>query len=222
MTVEDIIRDIRKQCRLSMDGITSTSMREKGIIYKLNFGVPISKLKQISSRYTPNKDLAETLWDEDVREMKLLATMLFPIEEYSKDVADRWVRDIKYQEIREQIAINILQHLKYADLLTIEWTSYDSEDIRATGYWLLTVLTKMKKLEKVNLEQYPSIWEDSSNGHNPILRNSAISALKFVGRLSPNLAKEIMSNCDCLKDSTDPIHLETYETLKFEFEYFFN
>ena len=221
MTIEEIVRDIRKQCRLAMDGITSTSMREKGIIYKLNFGVPISKITRIAGKYTPSKELAEVLWDEDVRELKILATMLFPIDQFSKETADKWVRDIKYQEIREQVSINILQHLKCAELLTREWTSYDSEDIRSTGYWLLSVLSKTKKLTSIDLDLYPSIWEDSSNENNTVLRSSAITALKFVGRISPKLASEVMYNTECLKDSPNPIHVETYNTLKFEFEYFF-
>lgn len=222
MIIEETIRNIRKQCRLAMDGITSTSMREKGIIYKLNFGVPISKIIKISSKYAPSKDLAEALWDEDVRELKLLATLLFPINEFTKEVSDRWVRDVKYQEIREQISINILQHLSFAELLTREWTSYSNEDIRASGYWLLAVLVKTKKTVEVSLDSYPSIWEDSSNSMSPTLRNAAISALKFIGRLSPDYAKGVMENTECLKDSEDPIHLETYNTLKFEFEYFHN
>lgn len=222
MSIEDTIRDIRKQCRLAMDGITSTSMREKGIIYKLNFGVSISKINKIATKYAPDKDLAEALWDEDVRELKILATLLFPIKEFNKEIADRWVRNIKYQEIREQFSINILQHLSFAELLTREWTSYDSEDIRSSGYWLLSVLAKTNQSININLDSYPSIWEDSSNSHNPSLRNSAITALKFIGRISPELAKEVMYNTECLKDSPDPIHLETYNTLKFEFEYFHN
>lgn len=222
MTIEERLRDIRKQCRLAMDGITSTSMREKGIIYKLNFGVSISKINRIASKYSPSKELAEALWDEDVRELKILATLLFPINEFSKEIADKWVRDVKYQEIREQISLNILQHLSFAELLTREWTSYSNEDIRSTGYWLLSVLAKTKKHTDINLDLYPSIWEDSSNGGNPTLRNSAITALKFIGRISREYAREVMYNTECLKDSTDPIHLETYNTLKFEFEFFYD
>ena len=39
-SLQDEIREIRKQLRLAMNGVISTSMREKGIVYKLNFGVP--------------------------------------------------------------------------------------------------------------------------------------------------------------------------------------
>ena len=42
-SLQDEIREIRKELRLAMNGVISTSMREKGIVYKLNFGVPRNK-----------------------------------------------------------------------------------------------------------------------------------------------------------------------------------
>ena len=37
-SLQDEIREIRKQLRLAMNGVISTSMREKGIVYKLISG----------------------------------------------------------------------------------------------------------------------------------------------------------------------------------------
>lgn len=37
--LQDELKEIRTQLRLAMNGVISTSMREKGIVYKLNFGV---------------------------------------------------------------------------------------------------------------------------------------------------------------------------------------
>ena len=44
-SLQDEIREIRKELRLAMNGVISTSMREKGIVYKLNFGVPYPEIK---------------------------------------------------------------------------------------------------------------------------------------------------------------------------------
>ena len=49
--MQELIRDIRKRLRLAMNGVISTSMREKGMNYKLIFGVPIPELKQIAKDY---------------------------------------------------------------------------------------------------------------------------------------------------------------------------
>ena len=67
-SLQDEIREIRKQLRLAMNGVISTSMREKGIVYKLNFGVPYPEIKEIARKHKPNGELAAALWKEDIRE----------------------------------------------------------------------------------------------------------------------------------------------------------
>ena len=72
-SLQDEIREIRKELRLAMNGVISTSMREKGIVYKLNFGVPYPEIKGIARKHKPNGELAAALWKEDIREFKILA-----------------------------------------------------------------------------------------------------------------------------------------------------
>ena len=86
-SLQDEIREIRKQLRLAMNGVISTSMREKGIVYKLNFGVPYPEIKEIARKHKPNGELAAALWKEDIREFKILATFLQPAETLPLDEA---------------------------------------------------------------------------------------------------------------------------------------
>ena len=66
-SLQDEIREIRKELRLAMNGVISTSMREKGIVYKLNFGAPYPEIKGIARKHKPNGELAAALWKEDIR-----------------------------------------------------------------------------------------------------------------------------------------------------------
>ena len=52
--LQDQLREIRTQLRMAMNGVISTSMREKGVVYKLNFGVPLPEVKQISASGLPD------------------------------------------------------------------------------------------------------------------------------------------------------------------------
>ena len=87
--METIIRSIRNDLRLSMNGIASTSMREKGVHYRMNFGVDLMRIREIASCYTPDAALAEMLWKEDVRELKIIATLLYPVDRFTAESADR-------------------------------------------------------------------------------------------------------------------------------------
>ena len=87
---EDIIKDIRKRCRMAMNGIVSTNMRQRGLDYKLNFGLSVQQIKDLAKRYQPDSELAETLWADNTRELKILATLLYPTDSFTKEKAYEW------------------------------------------------------------------------------------------------------------------------------------
>lgn len=221
MSVDEIIRDIRKRCRLAMNGVVSTSMRERGVSYKLNFGVSLAQIKAISTNYKPSKKLAEKLWIEDVRELKILATLLYPVEEFDDETANHWMKQISNQEIREQICINLFQKLDFADKLVQSWVTSDTVNARITGYWLLVRLLLLKNTAADRkIESYPSIFKDVKC-EDTFLRNSALQALKYIGRSSASEAGLIMDSICSFKDSEDSLEKEIYESLKFEFDFYF-
>ena len=218
--MEETIKDIRKRCRMAMNGIASASMRNHGLNYKLNFGVSIQKIKDIASRYEPNKSLAESLWLDTTRELKILGTLLYPVSSFDESLANIWVTQIPNQEIREQVCLNLFQQLTYADTVATSWVNDDSEDIRTTGYWLLSrrMLTKTIKSD-INLDALPFIWDDITS-QNVTLRNSANLFLKNTGRLSEKKGNVILEKVRPFKDSDNLLKKEIYDSLAFEFGFY--
>ena len=51
MELTEQLKEIKTQLRLSMNGAVSQSMREKGLVYKLNFGVELPRIKSIADAY---------------------------------------------------------------------------------------------------------------------------------------------------------------------------
>ena len=220
MTQEEIIRDMRIRCRQAMNGMVSTSMRKWGLDYKVNFGLTIQQIRDTSKRYSPDAALAETLWGEDTRELKLMSTLLYPIDKYQETTADKWVKEITNQEVREQICFNLFQELPYAENLSMKWSKNEDLSIRATGYWLLSRLILLKKSNDIHPESLPYVWTDVSS-EDTFLRNAALLVLKQTGRQSEDTAKLIMQKISEFKESNDPVKQEVYNSLDFEFGYFF-
>ncbi len=220
MTQEEIIRDMRIRCRQAMNGMVSTSMRKWGLDYKVNFGLTIQQIRDTSKRYSPDAALAETLWGEDTRELKLMSTLLYPIDKYQETTADKWVKEITNQEVREQICFNLFQELPYAENLSMKWSKNEDLSIRATGYWLLSRLILLKKSNDIHTESLPYVWEDILS-EDTFLRNAALLTLKQTGRQSEDTAKLIMQKISEFKESNDPVKQEVYNSLDFEFGYFF-
>ena len=218
--VETILRNIRTDLRMSMDGVTAASMRAKGVGYRMNFGVDIPRLKQIAAKYVPDKVLAEIMWKEDVRELKILATMLFPVVHFFREDAGRWVQGTANQEIREQVCKNLFQELTYADELVQEWIENEDETIRATGYWLFARLCiiRSESVVRVRFEGLLERAKADLKSESLLLRQSALNTLKFFGRISPDNAERVMRLVADFEHSPDPQEKEIFDILSFEFE----
>ncbi|WP_443680567.1 DNA alkylation repair protein, partial [Phocaeicola coprocola] len=86
--IHETIKDIKSKFRLFMNGMVSQSMREKGMEYKLNFGIEYPRIKEIAAGYEPDHELAQALWKENIRECKILAGLLQPADTFYPEIAD--------------------------------------------------------------------------------------------------------------------------------------
>lgn len=128
-----------------MNGVVSQSMREKGLDYKLNFGVELPRIKSIAAAYEKSHDLAQALWKENIRECKILAGLLQPIDTFFPEIADIWVEDIRNIEIAELTCMNLFQNLPYAPAKTFQWIADEAEYTQVCGY--LTIARLLMKRE---------------------------------------------------------------------------
>jgi hypothetical protein len=142
-TVPSKVKEIKQSFRLMMDGSVAQSMRDKGLNYHLNWGATLPRLKAKAEELKSMDnvyDLAIALWKENVRECKILATMLMPPEKMLPEVCDIWMEQIPSQEIAEQAAFNLWQHLPYAPEKAYQWIASDQEYYQLCGFHVLSRL----------------------------------------------------------------------------------
>lgn len=147
--VRDKVKEIKQSFRLMMDGVVAQSMRDKGLNYHLNWGATLPRLKAKAEELKANSqqpnaksqyDLAIALWKENVRECKILATMLMPPERMLPGVCDIWMEQIPSQEIAEQVAFNLWQYLPYAPEKAYQWIASDQEYYQLCGFHVMSRL----------------------------------------------------------------------------------
>ena len=131
---------IKRSFRLLMSGPTSQSMTQKGLGYKINWGVPFIELKKMALEYGKDYELAIELWKEDIRECKILATLIMPAEKMLPEITDIWMEQVKSQEMAEMLAFNLLQHVDYAPAIAYEWIATDKTLYEIAGFQLLARL----------------------------------------------------------------------------------
>lgn len=140
MTVAEQIKEIKQSFRQMMDGAVAQSMRQKGVSYNLNWGATLPRLREKAAELTPSYDLALALWKENVRECKILATMLMPPEEILPEVVDIWMEQTTTQEIAEQAAMNLYWRLPYAGEKAYQWMASDNTLYQLCGFHVMSRL----------------------------------------------------------------------------------
>ncbi len=138
--IQDQIKAIKQSFRQMMDGSIAKSMRDKGVDYHLNWGATILRLREKADEIGKNYDLAIALWKENVRECKILATMLMPPDEILPEVVDIWMEQTETVEIAEQAAMNLYQYLPFAPAKAYEWIASDRELCQLCGFHVLSRL----------------------------------------------------------------------------------
>lgn len=139
-TISEQIKEIKQSFRLLMDGSIAQSMRNKGVDYHLNWGITSLRLREKADEIGKNYDLAIALWKENVRECKILATMIMPADEILPEVVDIWMEQTETIEIAEQAAMNLYQYLPYAPAKAYEWIASDRELNQLCGFHVLSRL----------------------------------------------------------------------------------
>ena len=140
MEIQQQVKEIKQSFRQIMDGAIAASMRSKGIDYKLNWGASLPRLKEKAEELGMNYELAIALWKENVRECKILATMIMPADEVLPDVIDIWMEQTPTQEIAEQAAFNLYQYLPYAPVKAYTWMASQNPLYQLCGFHIITRL----------------------------------------------------------------------------------
>lgn len=147
----ETIAEIKRSFRQIMNGEAARSMHDKGLEYKLNWGASLPDLRSMAAEYGKDYDLAAALWKEDIRECKILATFIMPVEKHDEntddgrpcmtaDLAELWMEQTETAEIVEIAAMNLYQHLPDAATLAFRWIARDGDLWQIGGYNVLSRL----------------------------------------------------------------------------------
>ena len=209
-SVFETVKEIKQSFRLMMDGAVAQSMRDKGLNYHLNWGATLPRLQakaqeikamfNVSSLMFNVYELSIALWKENVRECKILATMLMPPDEILPEVVDIWQEQIPSQEIAEQLAFNLYQHLPFAAEKAYQWIASDKEYDQLCGFHVLSRLfMNGQEPNERGINEYLDQALCALQGPYPSVRKAALQSIQRfaeLGILYERLAKSATKSID--------------------------
>jgi len=199
--MQEKLKEIKQSFRLYMNGVTAQSLRDKGVNYHLNWGVSLQHLQEMTAEiktesHTPAElhELSILLWKENIRECKILATMLMPADTFPADLAMLWVEQTPTQEIAELAAMNLYQHLPYAKDMALQLIAPPYEMAQLQGYCIMArLLTTDMVLDDSELNEFidqaHSTFKSSISPQTSsiALRHSILNAIQKLSQHTPHL-----------------------------------
>ena len=186
LSVDDDVKKIKRSFRLFMNGVASSSMRDKGLEYKINWGIPVTRLRDMAAQYAPSVALAERLWKSDVRECKILATMLMPAERFSEPMALSWLSACNNQEMVEMLVFNLVQNMPGVETFVVSLLHSDEPNAPLAALHLVSRLVARQNVAFLTDEvvgSFAQLVVKALSGTDAVLKHAALNSVtRYVDR----------------------------------------
>lgn len=190
--MKNIILDIKKELRANMNGVASAAMRQTED-YRVNWGIEVPRIHNIAKEFEgeASHELAQALWNENVRECKILATLLMPVDKFDEELCEIWVENIRTEEIAQMFCINLMTRLRFATTKAFEWIAKEGM-LQNCGYLTLCHMMRRGELSERSADEF--LDQTSTALDNKY----AIRALQIFASQSEDNARRVKKVADYL------------------------
>lgn len=217
MAALEKILEIKTQIRHRMNGEVADNMRREGIIYKVNYGVSIPELQQIAKGFKGDHDLALELYSDEIRECKIIASMIDDPALVTGEQIDDWSNEFDNPEIVEQVCGNLIWKSEYALSRSIEWCLSNDELLQKAGFITIARNVSNTDIKESIFEPYLGIIENLVDSISGITQSSIVFALREIAKRSPRLEQLALKTAQNLTESENEIAAWIGNEIIFEF-----
>lgn len=217
-------------------------MREHGIDYKYNFGLTREYLVRLAGETPHTEALARYLWNSEVRELRIIATMTMPPEAIDYvEATTMAIAAAPHIELREQLCMNLLSHCPDASFWGLSWMmpvkienfkEVHSEKLELMALVLLSRIAFAGQLKlddaaidllllrtKELLERSDSPTDTDEAPQPSILQQMAVTLLKRVGERNDQCQSKVRLLIADLQTSASALYREFYQDIIFHLDY---
>lgn len=217
MTTLEKLLEIKALIKHHMNGEIADNMRKEGIVYKVNYGVSIPEIQQIAKKYKDDHELALELYSEEIRECKIIASIIDDPEKITGEQIDDWSNDFDNPEIVEQVCGNLIWKSEYALSRSIEWCLSDDELLQKAGLIIIAHRASDSEIKESLFEPYIGIIENLSESISGITQTAAAFALREIAKRSSNLMQLVLKTAQTMTESENEIAAWIGNEIIFEF-----
>ncbi|MBD5204587.1 MAG: hypothetical protein HDS82_06965 [Bacteroidales bacterium] len=126
------MQEIKHRFFAMRNGIVADALRKGGLPHSVIFGLQLPQLSEIARSLEKDAELSRTLWaDSGVRESRLLACYLMPVDTLSAEEAQRMGESVATREESDILAFRLLRYHPEAERLA---AAFEKSENPATVY----------------------------------------------------------------------------------------
>ncbi|MBN2187721.1 MAG: DNA alkylation repair protein [Dehalococcoidia bacterium] len=168
-------------------------MARYGITPQKTYGVSIPNLRNIARETGKDHELAQQLWASDVRETRILASMIEEPEMITAEQMESWTKNFDYWEICDQCCSNLFKKTKFAYQKAVEWSTNDKEFTKRAGFVLMASLAVSdKKANDRQFEEFLEIISREARDNRNFVKKAVNWALRQIGKRNLTLNKKAL------------------------------
>jgi 3-methyladenine DNA glycosylase AlkD len=166
-------------------------MSRFGISSKNTLGVPVPILRALAKKIGKNHQLAQQLWDSEIHEARILASMIDNPKEVTERQMDKWIKDFDSWDICDQTCMNLFDKTPNAHEKATEWAGRKPEYEKRAGFALMACLAVHdKKAEDKKFEKFFTAIKKQSTDDRNFVKKAVNWALRQIGKRNESLKKK--------------------------------
>jgi 3-methyladenine DNA glycosylase AlkD len=171
---------------------SSTRRDEMGPRYGIRtpraLGVAMADMKRIARQYAASHDLAGALWDTQIYEARIVASMVDEPDRVTPGQMDRWCADFDNWAICDTVCFNLFDRAPAAWTRLAPWSAHSEEYTKRAAFALLWSLALHDKAaDDALFVSALDLVERAATDDRPTVTKGISMALKAVGKRNPEL-----------------------------------
>jgi len=190
MTLEELKNELKKNTRPK----ALKSMARYGINVSKAYGVSIPVQRKLAKQIGKDHNFARQLWDADIHETRIIASMIDEPERVTKKQMDKWANDFNSWDLCDQCCNNLFVNTPYAHEKAIVWSESKKEFVKRAGFTLMAVIAVHdKNAADKDFDKFFERIKNESTDERNFVKKSINWALRQIGKRNKTLHKKALT-----------------------------
>ncbi|WP_114938905.1 DNA alkylation repair protein [Mucilaginibacter endophyticus] len=179
----DTVTFVLEQLKEKADANYFKGMARFGIDSSRALGVKLPEVRKLAKIIKKDHELALALWDTQIHEARMLASMIAEPKQVTPELMDKWVGDFYSWDICDQICGNLFDRTPFAIEKAVEYSSHQQEFVKRAGFVLMAEYAIHNKTapDEVFLKLFPIMEREAWDNRN-FVKKAINWALRQIGK----------------------------------------